>query len=60
MPACAQVLVSPSKQLRQQLFPSCGPPTPPALAVIRRMPRRIFVPLPDATNRERILQVCAC
>lgn len=26
-------------------------------AVIRRMPRRIFVPLPDATNRERILQV---
>ncbi|KAL4449051.1 hypothetical protein ABPG77_007768 [Micractinium sp. CCAP 211/92] len=26
-------------------------------AVIRRMPRRIFVPLPDAANRERILQV---
>jgi hypothetical protein len=26
-------------------------------AVVRRMPRRIFVPLPDAVNRERILQV---
>ena len=26
-------------------------------AVIRRMPRRIFVPLPDAANRQRILQV---
>jgi SpoVK/Ycf46/Vps4 family AAA+-type ATPase len=26
-------------------------------AVIRRMPRRVFVPLPDAANRERILQV---
>ncbi|EFN52488.1 hypothetical protein CHLNCDRAFT_32508, partial [Chlorella variabilis] len=26
-------------------------------AVIRRMPRRIFVPLPDTPNRERILQV---
>lgn len=26
-------------------------------AVIRRMPRRIFVPLPDATNRAKILQV---
>jgi SpoVK/Ycf46/Vps4 family AAA+-type ATPase len=28
-------------------------------AVVRRMPRRIFVPLPDAPNRERILQVGA-
>lgn len=26
-------------------------------AVIRRMPRRIFVPLPDAANREKILRV---
>lgn len=26
-------------------------------AVIRRMPRRIFVPLPDAANREKILSV---
>jgi SpoVK/Ycf46/Vps4 family AAA+-type ATPase len=25
-------------------------------AVIRRMPRRIFVPLPDVAQREKILQ----
>lgn len=29
---------------------------PTLLQVIRRMPRRIFVPLPDVTQRERILQ----
>ena len=34
-------------------LPACRP------QVIRRLPRRIFVPLPDATQRERILQVRA-
>ena len=64
VPACTHVCVPVC--LRASLL--TAPPLPALLllaatavdldeAVIRRMPRRIFVPLPDATNRQRILQV---